>query len=182
MKSHLNKMYKNLIQATCSIALLLSCGKRIENSKEQVEVVERPSIVASFVELKIDAKELNTSKTYYQVKKDGWAKIPSAPKVINSLSKLIYTKLTFENSYNSNSDSTGLVCHYISIKSEDNTYQHKFTGCKEDIDADGEYNELNYLPGDELAVLENEKIFLETHSSNQSDQLIIKSRIEIDWL
>lgn len=183
MRSKVKTFIKKVSSATCSMALIISCGKEIETTNDNDSDVNRRAATASTVSLTVKTQGDNLGKDEKIIEQSGWAKIPPRPEILNSVSDLVYSKISFNINKVQGfiQQGTGLVCHYISMKTE-NGFDHKFTGCEEDIDNDGIPDELNYIPGDEIAILKDKVIKLEIHSSNQEEQTEVTSDIEVDWL
>lgn len=178
-----NKSSKTL----CVTILVCACGKEIKSSKEENDVVLKAQAQASTIELTVKTQNNGQGSQQVTTEASGWAKIPEPPMIIHSLSNLIYSTITFQTKATESSIQTmQLTCDYLSIKNHAfkqsrQSYEHQFIGCKEDIDGDGIKDDINYLPGDEIALEINQVIQLEVHSSDTTDQLSIRSEIEVDW-
>lgn len=191
MKKHLLLYLKKIRSAPCWVAIFLSCGKDIKTTDEDKSMpsVTRAPADASIITLRISTDNENKGIILYKSPTSGWAKVPAKPFIQKSIAQIVYSKLSFEMPGQGNfSPATKLICDYISFQKkqphhENKTdgYKHQFVGCKEDIDLDGVDEELNYIPGDEIPLDENEIIKFEVHSSDSDDQIEIESDIEVKW-
>ena len=178
------KLIKRLAITACGLAVCNSCGRQIETTNLEDRVISRPAATATpKIIFKIETINSNTGSQELTTVRSGWAEIPENPVIIRSISQLIYSTISFKYTHKVGE----FICNYVSAKKEDykvgeDPYQHKFLGCKEDVDLDGILDDLNYLPGDEIAVRDNEKIQFKIHSSDQSDNVIIESNIVVDWI
>jgi hypothetical protein len=173
--------------------VMVGCGKTVQNSSsdetQDPDIVRTPGLNTS--ELKINL-EMNPQRDQFalahvQLPEDGWARIPEAI-AVKAGSPLIITSKIFLNTKN-NQASGELFCKYTSIRQVTGTdepsadgYNHYFRGCFQDVDSDGEADELNYNVGHEVAVDKGNYITLEVQSDNSVNSLVINTEIEIDWL
>ena len=193
MRTQFRLYSKSLLTVLCSLVLasFLGCGKEIETSNDDNSVVLRPAADSSKINLRIKTIDQNAGSSEYRTQMSGWAKVPAKPLIYHSFAKIIYSKLSFNYPAQFDGEKTILLtCDYISSRktqSELNKnpsseeYNHHFIGCKEDVDLDGVPDELNYIPGDEIAIDKNQLIIFNVHTSDHSDQVEIESDIEVNW-
>jgi len=187
-----NKLKQSSASILMSMACLfiVGCGKEIKSSqKTEDEVVVRPPLSDSTVTLKLD-KMNSDKKEYgqlYQLNYSGWATIPAHPIIIEGNSSTVKTSILFNsNEEKLSTDIESIRCDYLSIKElatnlEDNkmSYRHYFKGCFSNVY--GNEEEVNYIPGQEVALNSGRFILFKSSFSKSKDPVSIFSSIDIQW-
>lgn len=174
---------------------LISCGKPVENSspssEESDSVVERPGLNTSEIDMHLvtNPGRDTVATTHKMLPADAWVRIPSSVKVVSGSPLIFSYKFYFNTLENSSLNSPQVHCSYNAIRivtgtdqpSEDG-YNHYFKGCFQDVNGDGQMDELNYSVGHEIGIDKGNYIILVVESDNSSNILSIESEIEVDWL
>lgn len=179
-KTTLKTIIRENISQCLIVLCCLSCGKKIETTTDEESVVTRPAASSSELNLTVSTLSNNSGEDEILTQYSGWAKIPPYLTIVASKANIVYSSLIIENLENSFQSSSQFVCQYLSLKNG-NQFDHQFIGCKEDIDYDGKLDDLNYRPGDEIAINENQIVKIKVKSSDNNDNLEVKSHIEVNW-
>lgn len=167
-----------------------SCGKAIKNSQEPSDDTrDLPGLNASEIslELSYNPKAESFQEVRYEVLSSGWARIPKKITIKNGRPLVISAKINFNKVLIHSEYNSAFFCSYSSVRlasgaDEENPdgYTHYFKGCFEDVDNDGVLDELNYLPGDQVAVDANKYISLYITSDKSVDSLSVSSEIDLE--
>ncbi len=177
------------------VSTLFGCGKPVKDSEstndEGSTVVNRPGATVSMLELSLamNPQRDSIASSSNLVAGDAWARIPESVFVSEGSPLVISSKVYLNTKETSKRSSPELFCSYTSIRQVTGTdqpspdgYNHYFKGCYQDVDNDGQVDELNYIPGDEIAVDKGNYIVLSVQSDNSVNSLVILSEIELRWL
>lgn len=182
---------KKLFSAPCFVCLLFSCGKKVENSSDGSGRVILPGESGTkFIDVNVDAQASRIGSAQFEAPRNAWVRVPAAPKVLEGDALIVSTRIYFNSTKKSNSQYQEFYCDYTSIKMINNptakdinkNYNHYFKGCFEDVDQDGEIDELNFIPGDEVALEKDKNLQIEVEVDDNANTLSIRSEIEIDYL
>ncbi len=174
-----------------SIATLMTgCGKGIMNSgaEDETTLVITDEVQASTISVSLNL-EVDEQASSTQLPDSGWAIIPESPIIKESTSDYVLTELFINAEDNLGTvdlyDYQAVICEYFSLKnqltdsSSHPNYTHTFNGCY--YYHDGIREELNYLPGQEVAIDEGRYIVLAAHTSNSDQTTLLHLDIEVDW-
>jgi len=170
--------------------VFISCGKAIKNSQESdSDTRELPGLGTSEITLEVsyNPKAESFKEVMYPVSSRAWARIPQKMKIIDGRPLVISAKINFNKELIYNEYNSAFFCSYSAVRlssgpDEDNPdgYSHYFKGCFEDVDNDGVLDELNYLPGDQVAVDVDKYITLYITSDKSVNNLSVSSEIDLE--
>lgn len=194
----LMRILKKLFLAPCFMSLLVGCGKKAENTSPQKTTDETNQVVVlpgesgiKTMTIKYEKEILNSNTASLSVKAPAWARIPDAPVIISGDTRMMTTTFYFNfGELSINMSDNPVYCKFQSIKRVtgnpeiplDETFDHHFKGCFEDVDGDGVGDLLNFIPGDEIGVLKDHKIRMQISPSSDSKSLEVQSDIELDYI
>ncbi len=196
-------MLTKYFAAPCILGLFFGCGKEIKTTQQPGnyggKVINRHELNAKGLTLEVGynpTSDVSSATVSYKTERSGWLTIPAQPTIEKGDALVITSRIFINGLKNNNSITENLYCDYKSIKinienrveedvAEENIdkfgYYHTFLGCKEDVDNDGEADQLNYEPGDRLPIDEARFISVEIKNSDSKNYLEFKSEIDVDW-
>lgn len=188
---------KVLIFAPCLLSLFASCGKKVESTDTSNEGTDESAVIILPGDSGVKKFTVNYSKTESNnnvvslvMKGSAWARVPDAPKVISGQAVVAVTRIRFnvvENSASFGEDE--VYCEYRSIRRTvgspdqdiNEQYDHYFKGCFEDVDGDGQSDSLNFIPGDEIGILQGRAVEVRVTPDSSSESLVVESEIEVEY-
>lgn len=184
-------MKRKLAASFVLILGFTSCGKKIPqaSSADTVYIGELGSSV-----IKMNMKFDHTGQTQSSALKfqaNAWVRIPKAVFIKKGQVQEYSTRIYF-NTYEtvSHGHSSTLYCDYSSSRQTEDSdyssvdgYKHIFGNCFEDINNDGVFEQLSYIPGDEVPIDQNNFLRLELIGSTDTLGVTeeVYSDIEVDW-
>ena len=193
------KSLKSFFVAPCCLFALIGCGKKVTQNPSSADTGDGSQVVIlpgesgiEFLALDFNPSQQSQMTTQVQAQGNGWARIPDAPTISAGNALVVGTRVYFNTFENLNSAQyRQFYCDYQSIKMINpkpdtpinDTYNHYFKGCFEDVDDDGVMDELNFIPGDDAIDLQKDRyITLRVTADDNADSLSLRSEIEIDYL
>lgn len=173
--------------------LNFSCGKNIENTTPTQEV-RRPSLDTSFFELTASFNgsdkqtQLNSSpdnSSLITVSADAFIRIPEYLSVTSGNAGNHFARIHFRLpgfyefycSYVGGADSSSPS----TPEDIENGLLYHLENCYEDVDQDGEVDELGYYPGYQAAIDQGAQIELEILGADPNATTTVLVKVEVDW-
>ena len=191
------RISKKLFLSLCFISLFIGCGKKAENTSPQKTIEETNQVVVlpgesgiKTLTVKYEKETINSNSTFLPVKAAAWARIPDAPVIVSGDTRMMTTTFYFNfGEISIDMLESPVYCKFQSIKRIhanpniplNETFDHHFKGCYEDVDGDGKGDLLNFIPGDEIGVLKDHNIRMQISTSSEAKSIEVQSDIELDY-
>ncbi len=184
------KLIKCLCCTPCLLSLFVGCGKEVVNSNSNSKVTRRPELNSGSIILNIKyvTRSQNYGESIFQTENSGWLVIPEQPYIKAGNALVVNSRIFFNLSNDEDDQENPFYCDYTSTrlsnkKSEETnsfSYIHTFNGCFEDVDHDGQADELNYKPGNILTQDRDRLIKIDVESSDEASE-ILELESELNW-
>lgn len=188
--------WKNFILTSCCISAFFSCGKAPADTETGGGVLEDVTIIApgesGLKKLSVSFTPGTDSEAQDSIIAlgAGWVRVPEFPVIESGDSLIVSTRVFINYEPTQNMvEYISLYCDYTSVKMitadaslpVNDQYNHYFKGCFEDVDQDGDAEEINFVPGDEVGIEAGKKVSLKVSATDSSDELSISSSFELEY-